>query len=396
MSTLTAVFLGCYAALVAAAFLRSRIYGLFTLIVLAFPTWVGLSLAPHLGPFEVVVPVVLAQTYVHFLLLLVRPRLWPWWVQVAVSWPALWFLAAAMLAWPWAILAGLGLPVWGVSLPFVLTLFGLGQTLLMHEEVVDLKLDRVDQGPLRRAPEARQQVPEDVRPLTLVQITDPHLGPFMSVAKLRRICARAVANKPDLILITGDLMTMQSQTVETVAAALEPLADYRGRVFACHGNHDLEAREVVAEACARHGIRLLIDEAEVVQTPAGPVQIIGSDFVWRRRDVHLQQICDTYPRLPNTLRLLLLHDPGAFRHLPPGGADLTLSGHTHGGQLGLVSFGLPHTFVSMVSNVPDHGPWAQGPNRLYVHRAQGHYGYPIRLGVPAEHSLMRVWWPGQR
>src|SRR5690606_21309907 len=145
-----------------------------------------------------------------------------------------------------------------------------------------------------------------------VQITDPHLGPFMSVARLRRICERAVARDPDLVLITGDLMTMESQRDDVVTAALEPLAALRGRVFACHGNHDLEARAVVARAYRRLGLRLLIDALETVETPVGPVEILGLDFVWRGRQAHLQEVCAAWPRRSDALRLALLHDPGAF------------------------------------------------------------------------------------
>ena len=89
-------------------------------------------------------------------------------------------------------------------------------------------------------------------------------------------------------------------------------------------------------------------------------------------------------------RVVLLHDPGAFRHLPDGTADLVLSGHTHGGHVGLVSLGLDWTFVNFLAGMPDHGPWSLGRNRLYVHRGTGHYGFPLRLGVPAEESLLEV------
>ena len=68
-----------------------------------------------------------------------------------------------------------------------------------------------------------------------------------------------------------------------------------------------------------------------------------------------------------------------------------LSGHTHGGQVGLVSLGLSWTMISaLFAGVPDHGFWARGHERLYVHRATGHYGFPIRLGVPAEEGVIRV------
>jgi predicted MPP superfamily phosphohydrolase len=199
-----------------------------------------------------------------------------------------------------------------------------------------------------------------------------------------------VERDPDLVLVTGDLMTMESHDVDIVSRAIEPLKALRGRVFACHGNHDHEARQVVATAYARTGVELLVDEAAIVDTPAGRVQIVGADFVWRRRDVHLQSLCERCPREPGALRVVMLHDPGAFKHLPDGEGDLVLSGHTHGGQVGLLSLGLRATFVSVVTAIPDHGPWAKGRNRLYVHRAQGLYGFPIRLGVPAEESLMRV------
>ncbi len=88
---------------------------------------------------------------------------------------------------------------------------------------------------------------------------------------------------------------------------------------------------------------------------------------------------------------MLLHDPGAFKHLPEGEGDIVFSGHTHGGQVGLLSLGLPWTFVSGVTSMPDHGLWSRGRDRLYVHRGTGHYGFPLRLGVPAEESLIRLW-----
>ena len=148
---------------------------------------------------------------------------------------------------------------------------------------------------------------------------------------------------------------------------------------------------MVEQAYAAHGIELLVDEAEVVSTEAGPVQIVGLDFVWRGRAAHVASVMADHPRVPGAMRVLLMHDPGAFTHVPDGEADLVLSGHTHGGQLGLLSFGLQTTILRGITKLPDHGPWAKGRNRLYVHRAQGHYGYPVRLGVPAEQSLLQVY-----
>ncbi|HMR10508.1 MAG TPA: phosphodiesterase, partial [Polyangiaceae bacterium] len=57
---------------------------------------------------------------------------------------------------------------------------------------------------------------------------------------------------------------------------------------------------------------------------------------------------------------------------------------------GFLSLGLHLTLLRLLMNSPDHGFWAQGKNRLYVHRGTGHYGFPLRIGVPAEQSVVRV------
>ena len=230
------------------------------------------------------------------------------------------------------------------------------------------------------------------RPLRIVQITDPHLGPFMSVKRLRRIAQRAVDAKPDLVLLTGDFLTMESQSdPDLLLQAFEPLRALPGRVFACHGNHDYEAPEIVRRALVENGIALLLDDSSMVETDAGPVQIVGVEFVRRNRAEHLAGVCAAHPRVPGATRIVLLHDPGAFRHLPEGEGDLVLCGHTHGGQVGLVSLRLSWTFLRLFGDrVPDHGLWARGRDRMYIHRGTGHYGFPLRLGVPAEESVLRI------
>ncbi|WP_410960118.1 hypothetical protein, partial [Salmonella sp. SAL4434] len=81
----------------------------------------------------------------------------------------------------------------------------------------------------------------------------------MPVEQLRQLCERAVLREPDLILLTGDFLTMESQhDASHLARAFEPLRALPGRVFACRGNQDLEAPEIVAEALASAGVRLLI------------------------------------------------------------------------------------------------------------------------------------------
>ncbi len=379
---------GWLVVVIAALALRSRAYAMFRGVTIGLQVLIAGGLVRYFGAALPVVAYLQATVLVSSLVL-IRPRLRGVLYRTFVSVPAAFFAAGTLLAWPWAIAAAFGFTPHGAFIPYVLAGIGIFQSLVTREEAIDVVvadgervegLRRHSPGPLRVA-----------RPLKVVQITDPHLGPFMSVERLRRICERAVAKDPDLIVLTGDFLTMESHSPpELLAAALEPLRPLAGRTFACLGNHDHEALATVEQALAKNGVRLLVDEAAEVATEAGPVQILGLDFVWRERAEHLARVTAAHPRKSGALRLLLLHDPGAFRHLPEGEADLVLSGHTHGGQVGLVSLGLPHTMMRAFVKMPDHGFWARGVDRLYVHRGTGHYGFPLRLGVPSEESLLHV------
>lgn len=388
-----ALFTGIGALLVVltAARARGRAFAVFTAVLLSVQGLIAVGLFRLFADGWPLYGYLQLAVFVHFLSLSrprMRSRLW----RALISFPALVFAAGTLLAMPWAVAAALGFDPWAPWLPFAGAVIGLGQSLFTREEEIDVVLDGAPVEGLRR--HSRGAAPATERPLTVVQITDPHLGPLMSVGRLRRICERALTRDPDLILLTGDFLTMESQSdPRLLEEGLAPLAAAKGRVFACLGNHDHEAPELVRDVLASVGARLLVDEEAVVETAAGPVQILGADFSFRERAARLRALCDAYPRRPGTLRVVLLHDPGAFRHLPVGHGDIVFSGHTHGGQLGLVSLGAPLTFVSALTPIPDHGLWARGPDRLYVHRGTGVYGFPVRLGVPGEESLVRLYRP---
>lgn len=380
--------LAAWACVVAIASRRSRSYMLFRAVSLGIYVLLATSMIRQLTLFAPAFYYLHATVFIHSLAL-VTPSMRPLWYRGLVSIPSAFMSAGTLLALPWAVAGALGFEPWVPWAPYVAALFGLLQSFTTKTEEIDITVadGEVVHG-VQRHRDRRQRV---ARPLHLVQITDPHLGPFMSEARLRAICERAVRRAPDLVLLTGDFLTMESQKdARILARALAPLKELEGRVFACFGNHDHEAPETVRGALASVGATLLVDDARVVDTAAGPVQIVGFDFSYRERPLRLKACCEAHPRIPGTLRVALLHDPGAFQHLPEGEADLVVSGHTHGGQVGLVSLGLPWTMLRLFAKIPDHGLWARGTDRLYVHRGTGHYGFPLRLGVPAEESLLRV------
>src|SRR5262249_58629649 len=107
----------------------------------------------------------------------------------------------------------------------------------------------------------RRVAPEPQGPvLRIVQIADPHLGPWQPRALLERRLARLVEDPPDLVLLTGDFLTMEgSGSRGAPAAALRPLGPPSGRTFAVFGNPDHEAADQVAHAPPGKGNSPLID-----------------------------------------------------------------------------------------------------------------------------------------
>ncbi len=394
---------------------RGRRYATFAavLLLLSFPGALALlvrlrATVPEAGrPWLTAVFVYgLAVTGVH-LASLVRARLRGRGYRYAVSLPGMAFLAMGALAGPWLLawlppraalwaagqfgaLAALRVVDWA---PALLVAVSLVTSLRLPREVVRVRLGGAEPEELTRLPverHRRRPPPLPERPLRIVQITDPHLGPWQPVHRLRRRVRELLEHEPDLVLLTGDFLTMEGNgTPGALAQALAPLQGAPGRCFAVYGNHDHEAPEEVRRALEANGVRLLVDEEAVTDTPVGPVQIVGADWYRGDRAERIHALLARFPRREGHLRLLLLHDPLGFRDVPKGQAELTLSGHTHGGQVGLVSFGIDWTVLKR-SRWPDHGLFGLGPNRLYVHRGTGFYGFPLRIGVPGEFSLLEL------
>jgi len=339
---------------------------------------------------------------------LVRARLRSSLFRGLVSIPGMVFIAVGALSGLWLLAllpvrgvlwlggwtGGLAALRWLDLLPVAVGIVSVGTSLRTAEEIVRIPLGDTGPEDVTRMPVERYRrrapAPLAAPPLRIVQIADPHLGPWQPVHRLQRVVADLVSHAPDLVLLTGDFLTMEGAgSPGALARALEPLRGLPGRCFAIFGNHDHDAEAEVRHAMEATGVTLLVDDEAVVGTRIGPVQIVGADWVGKGRREHIQELLDRFPRRAGHLRLLLLHDPLGFRHVPKGDVDLTLSGHTHGGQLGLVSLGLDWTVLAR-SRWPDHGLFGHGANRLYVHRGTGFYGFPLRIGVPGEMSVLEL------
>ncbi len=407
-----------------AAFARGRFYAIFSAVLLTFSLPGALVLHARLrqafpGEWVFAIDAIFAYSmaaaaiqFAHLARARMRSSAFRWLVSV----PGQTFIAGGMLAGPWLVLllplrmlfealgwsGVLGAWTFVEAIPLLISVASILTSTAARSETVRIQLSREGPKEFTRVPVERirgraaargpEVSPErgSERPLRIVQLTDTHLGPWQSVSRLRRHIAQLVERDPDLITLTGDYLTMESMgTPGCLVRALAPLVPLADRCVAIFGNHDHEAPEHVRDAMKELGIRLLIDDEACFETAAGPVQIIGSDYLSQDHAKHLAALLERYPRREAHLRLLLLHDPVGFRALPDDEVDLVLSGHTHGGQVGLVSLGFDWTVLSR-TRWPDQGLFARGASRLYVHRGTGFYGFPLRVGVPAEHSLLEI------
>eukprot|EP01065_Artemidia_motanka_P041430 TRINITY_DN5368_c2_g1_i2.p1 TRINITY_DN5368_c2_g1~~TRINITY_DN5368_c2_g1_i2.p1 ORF type:complete len:476 (+),score=60.85 TRINITY_DN5368_c2_g1_i2:63-1490(+) len=346
--------------------------------------------------------------------------------NLLVSWPATWCSTSSLVTLPLLPAAAwggdLGAIVCGGA-AHLLALIGVIQSALPPPPAARWEKVKVECGPgvpdcgaavrrlaKRRAAGSHEQgapLRQVDHKMTVVQLTDLHLGPFMSVQRLRAICEQVVSINPDLVFLTGDFHTPESHLMRDkdtgygpLQKALMPLSRISTRCFACLGNHDVEQPAVlegVQRDLAACGIRLLIDQAVETMVRGFPVRIVGLDW-WNHGRISpegTQMLEFLKPECPS---FVLLHDPEAFRTVADtkGAGSLVLSGHTHGGQIGLVSCGCTGTIVGTATGHPDHSTWTCGTERLYVHRAQGFRSlactWVSRLGVPAEYSILEVNW----
>ncbi len=223
--------------------------------------------------------------------------------------------------------------------------------------------------------------------VTIVQVSDLHVGRYMRGELWEAHVARINALAPDLVVITGDAMDWARWYEEDFVAPLDALAP-RVAALAILGNHDFYfgAGRLAAGYARSKTVRLLRGERWESDALAG-LSIWGIDDPMTSLTMSA-----TYPSLrrwaadeldPNRFNLLLSHRPDAFEYAPELGFDLQLSGHTHGGQIVVAPWGRKLHIASVL------GPWDQGAfearsARLYVSRGLGFAGVPYRRDCPTE------------
>jgi predicted MPP superfamily phosphohydrolase len=221
------------------------------------------------------------------------------------------------------------------------------------------------------------------RGVRIIQLSDIHVSPVMRASDLRQTLQVVSDYNPDLLLLTGDLLMPFSEKEEEHQFLIEQLAELELPIFSCMGNHDLPVQETFIAELEAAGVRVLLDQKEVLSIKGCKLELAGLQFRWTSAQLHLEEVLPSWS-FEDGYRILLVHDPRYFKSLPEA-FDLVLSGHTHGGQVAANMFGAPVSLLRPF--VADQGWFHRGRMSLYVHKGNWHTGLPPRVGVAAEIAI---------
>lgn len=233
-----------------------------------------------------------------------------------------------------------------------------------------------------------RNLPKDLEGLRIVQITDIHLSPFLSEQEFAPAIDMANETRAHIALVTGDLITRPGDPLD---ACLRQLARLRAEagVIGCLGNHEAYAgvEDYVTEQGRLIGIDFLRHRTRQFQFGHAVIQFAGVDY----QSMHSHHYLRGAERLvtPGAINVMLSHNPDVFPVAAAQGYDLTIAGHTHGGQVD-VEILHQHMDVARYFTPFVQGLYQRGNSSVYVSNGLGTIGVPVRLGAPAEVSVLRL------
>ncbi len=211
----------------------------------------------------------------------------------------------------------------------------------------------------------------------IAHLSDLHIGTNTPKSWGERWARAANGRKADIAVVTGDMVSSGSDYHHDIAEVVGGLEAKDG-VYVSMGNHDYFGEgEPLISLLAAKGVRVLRNEGVLLERTGKPLYLAGIDDTWTRRD-DMDRALGQRPDLATTI--LLAHDPERFVQACARDVALTLSGHTHGGQ---IAFPFLSRWVSL-SHLTHHfhqGLYTKGLSTLYVHPGLGTTGPPMRLGV---------------
>jgi predicted MPP superfamily phosphohydrolase len=250
-------------------------------------------------------------------------------------------------------------------------------------KVAKSAIDEANSLSLERVNIDLERLPKNLDGFKIIHLSDIHHSPFTNIEHIKRAVKIANRLKPDMFVLTGDYVSHETQYIAPVAKVLGKLRSEFG-TYACLGNHD---HWTDAASVTRHfreeGINVLINEGFRFEGRGGSFWLAGVDD-------HMVGLTDVPAALkgsyPDEMKLLLAHNPIIFRKAVRAGVDLTLSGHTHGGQVKIRDDEkriLPRRRLSS-------GLHRRKSSQIYITRGIGTVVLPVRYQCPPEISLLTM------
>jgi predicted MPP superfamily phosphohydrolase len=224
------------------------------------------------------------------------------------------------------------------------------------------------------------RLPRTLDGLTIVQLTDVHVGPFIGRRFIDRLVAQSNALAPDLVVITGDLVDGNVRTLGHAVSALGGLRARFGSYFVT-GNHEYYSGvEPWTQFLQNLGISVLRNRRVPIGDGGGAFDLVGvDDWGGRRRGGRGYDLeAALRGRDRDRAAVLLSHQPRNFEAAAARGIGLQISGHTHGGQI------FPMTMLVGLEFAYTRGLYGHQDSHIYVSRGCGFWGPPSRLGSPPE------------
>lgn len=234
-------------------------------------------------------------------------------------------------------------------------------------------------------------LPPALEGLRIVQISDLHIGPQTSRRFLERVRSAVAAARGDLVAVTGDLVDDHAADSAHYATAFGELTAPLG-VYVVPGNHDIYASwPAVRAGLERLPVKILVNESRVIEWGGARFAVVGTGDPAGRWIATSHAAPDIDAALrdvpPGTFTLALAHNPSLWPSLADRGVGLTLSGHTHWGQLALPTFQW-----SLAGLFLDHamGVVTRDASLLYIHPGTGFWGIPFRIGARPEVTIIEL------
>jgi len=253
-------------------------------------------------------------------------------------------------------------------------------------------------------------LPKAFNGLRIVQISDLHLGSFNKNFEPLKEAVQMVNDlKPDYIVFTGDLVNEKPDEAEPWINIFEKLKAKEGK-YAILGNHDYGWGKLteedkqknsagVTDIIRKMGFNVLLNEHTILEKEGEKIGLVGvenwgwSEENWFPTVGDYKKSVEGMEDVP--FKILLSHDPTHWDHriLEKENVDLTLAGHTHGGQMGISIPGLFELSAAKLFYKRYAGLYTQNNQHLYVNRGMGFLIFPGRVGMPPEitlHELNRI------